>query len=127
MIMPEKVKVTVHQQVRQVIGQAYALRLCISRGNAERHGDVAQLRPIHLMGRKRQDIRRLVLAPEIPVQLVQRLVIRQQKGHSAFSGLNGRRSRPFVDPTVDLTEERPGFAPITWLLPFEDAPKTAVR
>ncbi|MEM6337400.1 MAG: HTTM domain-containing protein, partial [Bacteroidota bacterium] len=38
----------------------------------------------------------------------------------SYVTLNGRRSRPFIDPTVDLTEIAPGFRPKTWILPFED-------
>jgi hypothetical protein len=34
--------------------------------------------------------------------------------------LNGRRSRPLVDPEVDLTEVEPGFGHKGWVLPFDD-------
>lgn len=38
----------------------------------------------------------------------------------AFVALNGRRSRRFIDPTVDLTKEERGFATKEWILPFDD-------
>ncbi|MEM1125965.1 MAG: HTTM domain-containing protein [Bacteroidota bacterium] len=40
----------------------------------------------------------------------------------SYVTLNGRRSRPYIDPTVDLTEVRPSLAPKTWILPFEAEP-----
>ncbi len=33
--------------------------------------------------------------------------------------LNGQRSRPFTDPTVDLVHQKESFLPKTWILPFE--------
>ena len=33
--------------------------------------------------------------------------------------LNGRRSRPFVDPTVNLVHQQESFLPKTWILPAE--------
>jgi hypothetical protein len=33
--------------------------------------------------------------------------------------LNGSGSRPFTDPSVDLTQRHEGFAPKDWILPFE--------
>ena len=38
----------------------------------------------------------------------------------SYVALNGRRSRPYVDPTVDLTQIEETFRPRTWLLPFDD-------
>jgi len=38
----------------------------------------------------------------------------------SYVALNGRRSRPFIDPTVDLTEIKPSFRHKDWILPFED-------
>ncbi|MFN8393860.1 MAG: HTTM domain-containing protein [Bacteroidia bacterium] len=32
--------------------------------------------------------------------------------------LNGSGSRPFIDPSIDLTTRREGFAPKDWILPF---------
>ncbi len=44
----------------------------------------------------------------------------------SYVSLNGRRSRRFIDPSVDLTQVRQGFAHKDWILPFEDtAPQTA--
>ncbi len=38
----------------------------------------------------------------------------------SYVALNGRRSRPYIDPTVDLTELTESFEHKTWILPFED-------
>lgn len=38
----------------------------------------------------------------------------------AFVSLNGRRSRRFIDPEVDLTTIERGFAPKQWILPYTD-------
>ncbi len=37
--------------------------------------------------------------------------------------LNGRLSRPFIDPEEDLTQYRDTFEPKTWILPFNDTIK----
>ena len=34
--------------------------------------------------------------------------------------LNGRRSRPYIDPNVDLAKESESFKHKSWILPFED-------
>jgi hypothetical protein len=34
--------------------------------------------------------------------------------------LNGRRSQPLIDPSVDLTEQERGFAHKDWILPFNE-------
>ena len=34
--------------------------------------------------------------------------------------LNGRLSQPFIDPTVDLYQEKESFKPKHWILPFND-------
>lgn len=38
----------------------------------------------------------------------------------SYVALNGRRSQPFIDPTVDLTEIEESFTNKTWILPFKD-------
>ncbi|MEP2026188.1 HTTM domain-containing protein, partial [Reichenbachiella sp.] len=38
----------------------------------------------------------------------------------SFVALNGRQSRPYVDPKVNLLEEKESFEPKQWILPFED-------
>ncbi|HKK24157.1 MAG TPA: HTTM domain-containing protein [Gracilimonas sp.] len=38
----------------------------------------------------------------------------------SYVALNGRRSQPYVDPNVDLTEIEPSLKHRTWLLPFDD-------
>lgn len=38
----------------------------------------------------------------------------------AYVSLNGRRSRPLIDPTVDLTEAPRSLAPKEWILPLDD-------
>lgn len=38
----------------------------------------------------------------------------------SYVALNGRRSQPYVDPKVDLTEIKPSLKHRTWLLPFND-------
>ncbi len=38
----------------------------------------------------------------------------------SFVSLNGRRSRRFIDPAVDLTTVSRGFAHKNWILPFEE-------
>jgi hypothetical protein len=37
----------------------------------------------------------------------------------SYVALNGRRSRPFIDPRVDLTKEKYNLCPRKWILPFE--------
>ena len=39
----------------------------------------------------------------------------------SYVALNGRMSRAYVDPTVDLTTISPDAPPRTWLLPFEES------
>ncbi|MDZ7718351.1 MAG: HTTM domain-containing protein [Balneolaceae bacterium] len=38
----------------------------------------------------------------------------------SYVALNGRMSRPYVDPNVDLTEIEPSLKHRTWILPFDD-------
>ncbi|MTI39027.1 HTTM domain-containing protein [Fulvivirga lutimaris] len=38
----------------------------------------------------------------------------------SYVALNGRRSKPYIDPKVNLAEQRDSFKPKNWLLPFED-------
>ena len=38
----------------------------------------------------------------------------------SYVALNGRRSRPYIDPTVDLTQQQESFKHKDWILPFED-------
>lgn len=38
----------------------------------------------------------------------------------SYVALNGRRSRQFIDPSVNLAAERESFKPKTWILPFND-------
>ncbi len=38
----------------------------------------------------------------------------------AYVALNGRSSRLYLDPAVDLTTQKRGFAHKTWILPFND-------
>lgn len=38
-----------------------------------------------------------------------------------YATLNGSGSRPFTNPTVDLTQRQEGFAPKDWILPFHAA------
>ncbi len=40
----------------------------------------------------------------------------------SYVALNGRLSKSYIDPTVDLAAEKESFAPKEWILPFEDAP-----
>lgn len=47
-------------------------------------------------------------------------VIEPQIRAEAYVALNGRGSRLFLDPEVDLTKEKEGFQPKKWILPFED-------
>ena len=44
----------------------------------------------------------------------------------SYVTLNGRRSRPFIDSTIDLTTVCPGFGHKTWILPFEENAHTDV-
>ena len=51
----------------------------------------------------------------------------QQQGHvnvqvfvDSYVALNGRPSRPYVDPTVDLTQIKESFHRQTWLVPFDE-------
>jgi hypothetical protein len=41
--------------------------------------------------------------------------------------LNGRRSRPMIDPTVDLAQLRDGLAPASWVLPAPQTPPPHTR
>ena len=41
--------------------------------------------------------------------------------------LNGRRSRPMIDPGVDLTQVHDGLAPASWVLPAPQAPPPHTR
>lgn len=38
----------------------------------------------------------------------------------SYVALNGRRSKPYIDPTVDLAKQKESFKPKEWILPFED-------
>ncbi|MCE7993427.1 MAG: HTTM domain-containing protein [Roseivirga sp.] len=38
----------------------------------------------------------------------------------SYVALNGRRSRPYIDPDIDLTQFRESFKHKTWILPFND-------
>ncbi len=38
----------------------------------------------------------------------------------SYVTLNGRRSRPFIDPSVDLSRVHQGWAHKAWILPFEE-------
>ena len=38
----------------------------------------------------------------------------------SYVSLNGRSTKPFVDPTIDLTTRSRNLKPIDWLLPFND-------
>lgn len=38
----------------------------------------------------------------------------------SFVALNGRRSRPYIDPEVDLSKIKESFKHKSWVLPFED-------
>ena len=51
----------------------------------------------------------------------------RQQGHAnvqvfvdSYVALNGRSSRPYVDPTVDLVQIKESFHRQTWLVPFDD-------
>jgi len=37
----------------------------------------------------------------------------------SYVALNGKRSRPYIDPTVDLTKVTDDFTHKSWILPFE--------
>ena len=41
----------------------------------------------------------------------------------AWASLNGRPRQRLVDPEVDLSTEREGWAPKTWIVPLEDSVK----
>ena len=38
----------------------------------------------------------------------------------SYVALNGRRSRPYVDPNINLLTQKRSFEPKTWILPFND-------
>lgn len=42
---------------------------------------------------------------------------------SSFVGLNGRLSRPYIDPNVNLAKQDESFSHKTWILPFNDSIK----
>lgn len=37
----------------------------------------------------------------------------------SYVALNGRRSQQFIDPTIDLATVKDGWAPKTWIIPFQ--------
>ncbi|MEM9000200.1 MAG: HTTM domain-containing protein [Bacteroidota bacterium] len=41
----------------------------------------------------------------------------------SYVALNGRLSKAYIDPQVDLTQEKESFKPKNWILPFNDAIK----
>lgn len=45
----------------------------------------------------------------------------------ARAALNGRRSRPMIDPNVDLTQVHDGLASASWVLPAPEAPPPHTR
>ncbi|HET8939104.1 MAG TPA: HTTM domain-containing protein [Polyangiales bacterium] len=63
--------------------------------------------------------------PDLILQLAQHIGHDlEQRGHGQVAvhadarvALNGRRSRPMIDPSVDLTQVRDGLAPAHWILP----------
>ena len=38
----------------------------------------------------------------------------------SYAALNGRRSRPYIDPTVNLANQKISLKPKKWILPFKD-------
>ena len=51
----------------------------------------------------------------------------QSQGHGelevyveSYVALNGRRSQPYIDPTIDLKVQIDSFKPKSWILPFKD-------
>ena len=38
----------------------------------------------------------------------------------SYVALNGRRSQPFIDPEIDLTQQKESFKQKSWILPFND-------
>ncbi len=64
--------------------------------------------------------------PDMILQFAHHLEkIYQQKGirdpkiyATSYVSLNGRKSRPFIDSSVDLTQQKEGFHHKTWILPF---------
>ena len=54
----------------------------------------------------------------------------ESEGHSdvevyveSFVAMNGRKSRPYIDPSVDLAKEKISLKPKNWILPFDDTIK----
>ena len=45
----------------------------------------------------------------------------------SWVSLNGRRSRPYLRPDVDLALLEDGWAPKNWILPLEEIPYRAER
>ena len=38
----------------------------------------------------------------------------------SYVALNGRKSQPYIDPSVDLTKVKDSFKHKNWILPFND-------
>ena len=38
----------------------------------------------------------------------------------SYVALNGRRSQPYIDPSVDLANQKESFKHKNWILPFKD-------
>ncbi len=38
----------------------------------------------------------------------------------SYVALNGRRSKLFIDSTVDLSKKKTGFQNYNWIMPFEE-------
>ncbi len=51
----------------------------------------------------------------------------EQQGHQdvevyveSYAAMNGRRSRPYIDPSVNLAAVKKSFKHKDWILPFDD-------
>jgi hypothetical protein len=73
--------------------------------------------------------------PDLILQLAQHIARDlEQRGHGQVAvyadarvALNGRRSRPMIDPHVDLTQVHDGLAPAHWVLPAPENPPPHTR
>lgn len=79
----------------------------------------------------RQQEKQMSMQPDMILQFAHHLEeVMKQRGHKdvavyadSYVAYNGKRGRTLIDPSVDLTEQRDGFAPKSWILPFDKAPQ----
>ncbi|HET6512737.1 MAG TPA: HTTM domain-containing protein, partial [Candidatus Kapabacteria bacterium] len=78
-----------------------------------------------------QQEKQMAMQPDMILQFAHHLEdLARSNGHDdvavfadTYVTLNGKPGRTLIDPSVDLTEQRDGFLPKSWILPFDNAPQ----